>query len=174
MLFERRQFVQLLACAAGSAITGSGNSAAQSAATLPAQPATHPTPQPESSVDMESIPMEKVVGIGGIFFRAKDSSALAQWYKDHLGIELTPTSKDSPVWHTEAGVTVYAPFPTETKYFGDPSKQWMVNFRVRNLDRMAAQLKAAGIPITVETDPTGSFARIHDPEGNPIELWQPA
>lgn len=66
--------------------------------------------------------------------------------------------------------------PRETKYFGDLQKVWMVNFRVRDLDRMAAQLQAAGIEIKVDPQsyPIGRFARLHDPEGNPIELWEPS
>jgi glyoxylase I family protein len=118
---------------------------------------------------------EKVVGIGGVFFRAKDPAALGRWYRDHLGIELTPTSKDAPVWRTEAGVTLFTPFPVETHYFGDAKQMWMVNFRVRNLDRMAQQLTAAGIAVKLyPADANGRFARLHDPEGNPIELWQPS
>jgi len=120
--------------------------------------------------------MEKVVGIGGLFFRARDPKALAEWYRRHLGIDLVPENYDDPPWQQQAGPTVYAPFPEDTSYFGNPAKQWMINFRVANLDAMVAQLSAAGV--SVETDPepypNGRFARAHDPEGNPIELWQPA
>ena len=85
-------------------------------------------------------------------------------------------SYDEPVWEQEAGPTVFAPFPEASKYFGDAQKVWMVNFRVRDLDKMAAQLRAAGIEIKIDPQsaPNGRFARVHDPEGNPIELWQPA
>ncbi|HSA93305.1 MAG TPA: VOC family protein [Terriglobales bacterium] len=119
--------------------------------------------------------MEKVVGIGGLFFRAHDPKALALWYEQHLGINPSPTTPESPVWRQEAGVTVFSPFPEKTDYFGDANKAWMVNFRVRDLDKMVAQLRAAGIEVK---DPEnypgiGRFARLHDPEGNPIELWQP-
>jgi predicted enzyme related to lactoylglutathione lyase len=97
-----------------------------------------------------------------------------RWYQEHLGIELTPTSLDSPVWRQQAGPTVFSPFPETTKYFGDPNKAWMVNFRVQDLDKMAAQLRAAGIEVKIYPQyPNGRFARIHDPEGNPIELWEP-
>ncbi len=120
--------------------------------------------------------MEKVAGIGGLFFRAHDPAALGRWYLQHLGIELTPTSEGAPVWQQEAGPTVFTPFPETSGYFGDPRKVWMVNFRVHDLDKMVAQLRTAGIEVK---DPqsypnVGRFARLHDPEGNPIELWQPA
>lgn len=118
--------------------------------------------------------MEKVTGIGGLFFRAKDPKTLAQWYQDHLGVTMTPTKENDPTWETEAGTTVFAPFPETTKYFGDMQKMWMVNFRVRDMEKMAAQLRAAGIEIKVdEAASIWQFARLRDPEGNPIELWQP-
>ena len=70
---------------------------------------------------------------------------------------------------------MFAPFAQDTGYFGDPNKQWMINFRVRNLDAMLAQLKTAGIAVEHEGDfPNGQFARLKDPEGNPIQLWEPA
>lgn len=120
-------------------------------------------------------PMEKVTGIGGFFFRAHDPKALGQWYLQHLGIALIPTSYGDSPWQQEAGATAFAPFPETSKYFGDETKVWMLNFRVRDLDKMAEQLKAAGIAVKIdpETYPNGRFARLHDPEGNPIELWQP-
>lgn len=118
---------------------------------------------------------ETVTGIGGLFFRAHDPKALAQWYQDHLGVLVIPRSANDPVWKQSAGPTAFSPFPEKSGYFGDPTKQWMINFRVRDLDKMAAQLQAAGIEVKVDptTYPNGRFARIHDPEGNPIELWQP-
>ena len=118
---------------------------------------------------------EQVTGIGGVFFRARDPRVLAQWYLDHLGISLTPQAVNDPVWQQQAGQTVFSPFPENTTYFGNPTKQWMLNFRVNNLDKMTAQLQAAGIVVKVDpvTYPNGRFARIHDPEDNPIELWQP-
>jgi glyoxylase I family protein len=118
---------------------------------------------------------ETVAGIGGFFFRARDPKALEQWYQDHLGITVIPKSANDSVWKQQAGPTAFSPFPEKTGYFGDATKQWMINFRVGDLDKMAAQLEAAGIPVKVDptTYPNGRFARIHDPEGNPIELWQP-
>jgi predicted enzyme related to lactoylglutathione lyase len=119
--------------------------------------------------------MEKVTGIGGLFFRAHDPKVLGLWYQQHLGIALTPSSLEDSVWQQEAGPTVFAPFKETSGYFGDPHKSWMVNFRVRDLDKMAAQLHAAGIEVKIDPQsyPNGRFARLHDPEGNPIELWQP-
>ena len=116
--------------------------------------------------------MEKVNGIGGVFFRAQDPEALSRWYERHLGV--SPHTR-AP-WKQREGDTVFAPFTQGTGYFGRPEQQWMINFRVDDLQAMIAQLQAAGI--TVETDPEwdsaiGKFARIHDPEGNPVELWQP-
>ncbi|BFM05621.1 VOC family protein [Halioxenophilus aromaticivorans] len=120
--------------------------------------------------------MEKVTGIGGVFFRAQNPQQLAQWYQQHLGINPVPTDYDSPAWQQQAGDTVFAPFAQDTDYFGKSSQQWMINFRVRSLDAMVAQLTAAEIEVVVdaETYPNGRFARLQDPEGNPIELWQPA
>lgn len=119
--------------------------------------------------------MEKVTGIGGLFFRARDPETLGRWYRDHLGIMLTPGSYDESPWQQEAGPTVFTPFPETTDYFGALHQAWMVNFRVRDLAALTAQLRAAGVPVTIDPEeyPNGRFARIHDPEGNPIELWEP-
>src|ERR1700761_196701 len=121
------------------------------------------------------IAMERVVGVGGFFFKAKDPKALAKWYEDNLGIPPVPTSYGGASWDTEAGTTVFAPFPQTTNYFGDAGQQWMLNFRVHDLDKMAAQLQASGIAVDIDktTYPNGRFASLHDPEGNPIQLWQP-
>jgi glyoxylase I family protein len=120
--------------------------------------------------------MEKVNGIGGLFFRARNPVAIGEWYRDHLGVTLTPSNYEELPWWQEAGPSGVSPFPETTDYFGDPNKTWMVNFRVRDLDAMVAQLRGAGI--SVELDPqrysNGRFARLNDPEGNPIELWEPA
>jgi glyoxylase I family protein len=119
--------------------------------------------------------MEKVSGIGGLFFRARDPVAVAQWYRDHLGVALVPSNYDELPWWQEAGPTAFAPFPETTAYFGDANKVWMINFRVRNLDAMVAQLRAAGISVEVDQQhyPNGRFARLNDSEGNPIQLWEP-
>ena len=119
--------------------------------------------------------MERVTGIGGLFFRAKDPRALAAWYADHLGVSPMPAGYDQAPWEQQPGPTVFAPFPRDTDYFGDAAQTWMINFRVDDLDRMVTQLRDAGIDVSVDAQeyPNGRFARLHDPEGNPIELWEP-
>lgn len=116
-----------------------------------------------------------VTGIGGFFFRADDPAAMNQWYKENLGIDLVPSDYNQKPWSQDAGPTVFAAFPKDTEYFGRKNQSWMINFRVRNLDAMVTQLRSSGIDVTVdhEIHPNGRFARLHDPEGNPIELWEP-
>ena len=116
--------------------------------------------------------MARVTGIGGIFFRARDPEALSAWYKRHLGIDSA-----MPPWFQEAGPTVLGLFAQDTDYFGRREQAWMLNLRVEDLDSLLAELRDAGIEITTDPDwdsEIGRFARIHDPEGNPIELWEPA
>lgn len=158
MQFPRRQMLGWLSASIGGAVLPLTSREQVSAEALP------------------SSGQEKVTGIGGLFFRAHDPKALALWYQQHLGVSVLPTASGDSVWQQEAGPTAFAPFPEKTKYFGDDSKSWMLNFRVRDLDKMAAQLEAAGIAVKIDpkTYPNGRFARLHDPEGNPIELWQPA
>jgi len=176
MSFQRRQVLQILSYTFGSSFILPQNELAM-AAQEPAQPAS-PAPPAKAAAKHESggTEMEKVAGIGGLFFRAHDPKALGNWYQQHLGIALTPTSEGAPVWEQEAGPTVFSPFPEKSGYFGDPNKVWMVNFRVHDLDKMVAQLRTAGIEVKdPESYPNiGRFARLHDPEGNPIELWQPS
>jgi catechol 2,3-dioxygenase-like lactoylglutathione lyase family enzyme len=176
MRFQRRQLLRILSFAFGSSFILGRNQLG-----IAAQTATQPkvSPPPAGATVRDGIAggtkMEKVTGIGGFFFRAKDPKALALWYEQHLGILPIPTTYEKHGWQQEAGPTGFAPFPETTKYFGDPSKSWMLNFRVRDLDKMAAQLQAAGIAVKIDPQsyPYGRFARLHDPEGNPIELWQP-
>jgi predicted enzyme related to lactoylglutathione lyase len=118
--------------------------------------------------------MERVLGIGGFFFKSKDTAALKAWYATHLGITPTPTKEGDPSWSQEAGDTVFEPFAETSDYFGRAEQRFMLNFRVRDLDAMVKQLRDAKIEVKVdEPSPFGRFARLHDPEGNPIELWQP-
>lgn len=119
--------------------------------------------------------MEKVTGIGGVFFRAKDPQSLSLWYEKHLGISPVPRDYEQVPWAQEQGPTVFAPFEMETDYFGSRQQSWMINFRVNDLAAIVSQLQAAGIDVQVDKDiyPNGQFARLQDPEGNPIELWQP-
>ena len=176
MSFERRHLLRILSYAFGSSFIPSRNKIAM-AAQNPVSPASPAPPAPAAAKqESQATEMEKVSGIGGLFFRTHDPDAVGKWYLQHLGISLTPTKIDSPVWRQEAGPTVFSPFPETTRYFGDPQKVWMVNFRVRDLDKMVVQLRAAGIEVKVDSQsyPNGRFARLHDPEGNPIELWQPS
>jgi glyoxylase I family protein len=146
------------------------------AATLAAVRAAESVP-PDTTVDVQmNSPTERAVGIGGLFFRSHDPKKLAQWYQVHLGIDPVPTEYGHPVWQQTAGPTVFAPFPMDTDYFGSRQQPWMVNFRVRSLDAMVAQLRKSDIEVKVDPEeyPNGRFARLHDPEGNPIELWEPA
>ena len=176
MSFQRRQILQILSYTFGSSFILPRNELAF-AAQNPAQPANS-APPAKAAAKHESggTEMEKVAGIGGLFFRAHDPKALGNWYQQHLGIALTPTSEGGQVWQQEAGPTAFTPFPEASKYFGDAQKVWMVNFRVHDIAKIVAQLRAAGIEVKdPESYPgVGSFARLHDPEGNPIELWQPA
>jgi glyoxylase I family protein len=119
----------------------------------------------------ETLP--KITGIGGLFFRAREPTALAAWYEIHLGINDIAKS----VWAQEAGPTVFGPFSEKTEYFGRSQQQWMVNFRVDDLEAMIAKLEAAGIAVETRAEwdsEVGRFCRIYDPEGNPVELWEPA
>jgi len=112
----------------------------------------------------------RVTGIGGVFFRARDPEALAAWYGEHLGV-----TSFGP-WPQEAGIAVFAPFQADTDYWA-ADKAWMLNLRVEGLDDLVDRLAQAGIPAERraewDTPETGRFARIHDPEGNAVELWEP-
>jgi len=120
--------------------------------------------------------MEKVTGIGGFFFPAKDPDGLARWYRHHLGIDLVPGDYDHPPWRQQGGDTIFAPFATLSDPVKGGNRPFILNFRVRNLDAMTAQLEASDIVVTPDPDspyPNGKFAWLSDPEGNPIELWEP-
>jgi hypothetical protein len=119
--------------------------------------------------------MERVTGIDGLFFRVRDPAAIGRGYQEHLGVTPPTGSYDEdPSWQ-EAGPTVFTPFPEATPYFGDSVHTWMVNFRVRDLDAILAQLRAAGIQCASDPEvyPNDRSARLNDPERNPIQLWQP-
>jgi predicted enzyme related to lactoylglutathione lyase len=113
-----------------------------------------------------------VTGIGGLFFRATDPEALAAWCAEHLGVG----GGEMGVWDQEAGPTVFSPSDAGTDYF-PAEKQWMLNLRVEGLDALKAALEAKWIEVTTNPEwdapGVGRFARIHDPEGNQIELWEP-
>ena len=116
-----------------------------------------------------------VTGIGGLFFRCKDPKAQAAWYLTHLGVG----APDGVwIWNQQAGPTVFQPFKADSDYFS-ADKAYMLNLRVDDLDGLTASLKAAGIEVITKPEwdampEVGRFARIHDPEGNAIELWEPA
>ena len=120
--------------------------------------------------------MERVTGIGGVFFRAEDPAALADWYATRLGVDPVPEAYGQRSWWQEAGPTVFAPMPDGAPHVSAPGHGWAVNFRVADLTAMVAQLREAGVVVEVdpETYPNGTFADLHDPEGNPVQLWQPA
>jgi len=112
--------------------------------------------------------MERVTEIGGVFFRANDPEILPAWYDDTFGVSRVPRDYGTAPWMQQAGATVFAPFSSDTDYFGNPSQAWMINFRVANLDRMIAQLRAKGIEVTVDPEiyPNGRFVRLSDSDGN--------
>ena len=122
-------------------------------------------------------PAERVTGIGGVFFKAKDPGTLAQWYKQNLGLPVEGTSADflySDSATKQSGRTVWSTFPADTDYFGASASSFMLNYKVPNLDRMLAQLRRAGVEVVkVEDYAFGRFAWITDPEGNRVELWEP-
>lgn len=116
--------------------------------------------------------MERVLGIGGYFIRSADPEALSAWYRDCLGLDVDQNG----LWHQEVGPTVFATFGAETDYFGSPAQQTMLNFRVRDVDAMIAQLRARGADVAgavQDMEGVGRFGWVTDPAGNRIELWQP-
>src|ERR1700727_287941 len=117
--------------------------------------------------------MERVLGIGGYFMRAADPAALSAWYRDCLGLD----ADENGLWRPENGLTVCATFESETGYFGSRAQQTMLNFRVRDLDAMLAQLRAKGADVAEEPqdmEGVGRFGWVTDPEGHRVELSQPA
>ncbi|HEX3071344.1 MAG TPA: VOC family protein [Thermoanaerobaculia bacterium] len=124
--------------------------------------------------------MEKVNGIGGIFFKSDDAPALRDWYRDHLGIAVDDYGGTSFEWREKenpdvVGMTVWSAFPATTKYFEPTRAPFMINYRVSDLDAMLAQLRNAGAVVDEKIEDTdyGKFGWATDPEGNRFELWQP-
>ena len=121
-----------------------------------------------------------VEGVGGYFFRAKDPAGLKAWYKQHLGVgggigsDPVTGHTNEWVWYVAGGPMVFEPFKADTDYF-PADRSAMINLRVRDLDGLLASLRGANIAIEREEamEGVGRFARVHDPEGNPIELWEP-
>jgi catechol 2,3-dioxygenase-like lactoylglutathione lyase family enzyme len=124
--------------------------------------------------------MERVTGIGGIFFKANDPDQLQAWYQRHLGVEPGGEGVVKFEWREalqpeHKGHTVWAPFPKDTRYFDPSTAPFMINYRVSNLDRMLEQLRRAGAALEerIEESEYGRFGWVLDPEGNRIELWEP-
>jgi predicted enzyme related to lactoylglutathione lyase len=126
--------------------------------------------------------MQRVTGIGGIFFKARDPQQMTAWYSKHLGI---PADNDMGGhamfgWRDNndperEGSTVWALFPHDTTYFQPSESPLMINYRVADLDGLLAQLREEGVAVEdrIEAYEYGRFAWIMDPEGNRIELWEP-
>ena len=120
--------------------------------------------------------MERVKGVGGIFFRARDKERLLAWYRDNLGIATEDWGGAVFAWKDfNDGMTVWSPFEHDTTYFSPGTASFMINFIVSDLDAMLAQLRSAGAEVEdkVEESEYGRFGWVIDPEGNKIELWQP-
>lgn len=122
-----------------------------------------------------------VIGFGGYFFRSPDPEAASAWYKEHLNVGGGCSADasgpiDEWTWAAVGGPTVFAPFAADTDYF-PADRQAMLNFRVSELDALLARLRSAGVAAEARAEwdspETGKFARIHDLDGNPIELWEP-
>ncbi|UEJ83452.1 VOC family protein [Brachybacterium halotolerans subsp. kimchii] len=117
--------------------------------------------------------MGHVHGIGGFFLRATDPQGLTTWYRDVLGLDID----ENGLWHQQAGPTVFAAFPQDTDYFGDSGQTAMLNLRVVDLDALRARLRRTGANVedaVQEMEGVGRFGWVRDPEGNRIELWEPA
>ncbi|HVV02614.1 MAG TPA: VOC family protein [Puia sp.] len=122
--------------------------------------------------------MKRVTGIGGIFFKCKDPEKINEWYKTHLGVETSPYGSKFEWRHdadpTKKGYTLWSPFPEKTQYFEPSSRDFMLNYRVENLEALVEELKKEGVTVldNIETYEYGKFVHILDVEGNKIELWE--
>lgn len=124
--------------------------------------------------------MKKVTGIGGIFFKCKDAAKLKDWYQKHLGLNTNQYGATFE-WYegddnTKKAQTQWSPFNETTKYFEPSSKEFMINYRVENLEALVEELKKEGVTVVdqIESFDYGKFVHIIDLEGNKIELWEPA
>ncbi len=132
-----------------------------------------------TSQSENSIKMKKVTGIGGIFFKCKDTKAINEWYKTHLGFDTSPYGT-SFEWRqsddtSKKGLTQWNPFAENTKYFEPSTKDFMINYRVDNLDALVDELRKENVTIvdSIAVYDYGTFVHIMDAEGNKIELWEP-
>ncbi|PSL58658.1 putative enzyme related to lactoylglutathione lyase [Saccharothrix carnea] len=119
--------------------------------------------------------MAKVTGIGGVFLRARNPDRMAEWYRKHLGVPMSDGGAITFHWG-EAETTTFALFANDTDYFGEPGQRAMINLRVDDLTELLAQLRSRGVEVLPQTEDSeyGRFGWCVDPEGNRIELWQPA
>ena len=122
--------------------------------------------------------MQRVTGIGGVFFKARDPKALGTWYRDHLGLDVADWGGAVFEWGgqaSERGMTIWSPFADNTTYMAPSESGFMVNFRVADLEALLAALRAEGCDVmeTTETSDQGKFGWVMDPEGNKVELWEP-
>lgn len=124
-------------------------------------------------------PVKRATGIGGIFFKCKDPKKMREWYHTNLGLNTNPYGAVFE-WHqgadsTKKGFTQWSPFGEKSKYFEPSTKDYMINYRVEDLEALVGELKASGVTVvdTIQTADYGKFVHIMDPEGNKIELWQP-
>ncbi len=116
---------------------------------------------------------DRITGIGGISFKARDKARLLAWYRDHLGLDVQDWGGATFEWGK--GHTVWSIFKEDSDYFGPGLQPYMINYRVPNLARMLARLRAEGVAVDDRTEESefGKFGWIVDPEGNRIELWEP-
>lgn len=120
--------------------------------------------------------MERISGIGGVFLKAEDPTALAAWYRDYLGVPIEEGQTYGTLKSAGAGdVAVWSAFPMDSDYFEPTASPVMINYRVRDLDAMLAQLRAAGAEVDarIEEYEYGRFGWARDPDGNRFELWEP-
>jgi predicted enzyme related to lactoylglutathione lyase len=123
--------------------------------------------------------MARVTGVGGVFLRSRDTKALAKWYAENLGITLSDFNGFAFPWSDEvpagSGMTAWSAFPADSTYLGESTQQFMVNYRVDNLDALLKELEAKGVWIDPkrQDEVYGKFAWIKDCDGNRLELWEP-
>lgn len=120
--------------------------------------------------------MKRAVGFGGAFFKAKDPQTLTAWYEKHLGVPFGGNQHVVFSCGTPNTSLVFSAFPADTDYFAPSDKPFMFNFRVENLHELLKVLKEEGVQVIDKTEdyPYGKFGWIVDPEGNKVELWEPA